>query len=566
MASTVPPSEGGMALIVTIIVMFVVVSLITIIFTEGMQALPLARQAQDYQAALQAAESGVQDYINRLDNNTAYYLSQYDSTNTALENDTSGTPTWTSWAAVAGTNVSEWYRYAVNNTNAAKTGIVYLIVSGAAGQNPATSPNYTVRTIKEGISLTGFTNFLYFTDYEIEDPQLVSSFSVNGKSWTYNTDCRLHAWEYNTDTTGYGPDPNNCSRYFIDFVPTDTLNGPIFSNDEFHICGAASFPQGATSAYDQGTSASVTGTSSYGNPGTYYSDSSCSGTPTFGGTAPQPAGAADELFPATNSSMESDLATTNDGGGCAYAGPVGIVFSNSGTMTVTLPAGSAYLSSVLSSSYSTTECGTNGATVAGLPLPPNGLIYDENPASGCASSTCQADAYVSGSVNGQVTVGSQNNINITGNLTDADTMTGTDIIGLSATNSIYLPDDLSCALGKSCAQQSGSTTNTLPTVSNITIDAAMVALDHSFVLPDFSNDPVLGTLTLNGSIAQEYRGPVGTHNSSGSIASGYSKTYTYDSRLKFLQPPYFTSPTLPNWIESSFAECNSTSTPVATTC
>jgi len=240
-----------MALIVTIIVMFVVVTLITIIFTEGMQALPLARQAQNYQAALQAAESGVQDYINRLDNNTAYYLSQYDSNNLALENDSSGTPTWTSWAAVAGTNVSEWYRYAVNSANTAKTGIVYLIVSGAAGQNPATSPNYTVRTIKEGISLSGFTSFLYFTDYEIEDPNLVSGFSVSGKNWTYNTDCKLHAWEYNTDTTGYGPDPNNCAPYSIDFVPGDTLNGPIFSNDEFHICGAASFPQGATSAYDQ---------------------------------------------------------------------------------------------------------------------------------------------------------------------------------------------------------------------------------------------------------------------------------------------------------------------------
>jgi Tfp pilus assembly protein PilX len=553
-----------MAMVITVIVMFVIVTLITIIFEEGIQALPLARQAQNYQAALQAAESGVQDYINRLDNNTAYYLTQYDSANTAMENDTSGTPTWTTWEAVSGTNVSEWYRYAVNSTNTAKTGIVNLIVSGAAGQNPTTTKNYTVRTIKEGISLTGFTSFLYFTDYEIDDPAIVQGWTnpkVNGTTVTYTQDCLYHAWQYNPYSKGYGPDdPTNCGDYAISFVSEDTLNGPIFSNDEFHICGAASFPQGATSAYDQGTSASVAGSTSYGNAGAY--DSTCAGTPTFGGTGTQPAGGSDEPFPATNTNMENDLASTNDGGGCAYAGPVGIVFNSNGTMAVTLPTGSAYMSSVLSSSWSTSACGTNGAT-ATVNLPPNGLIYDENP-SGCATSSCDANAYVSGSVDGQVTVGSQNNITIANNLTDADNMTGTDMIGLSATNYILLPD--------SNTDQLGSTTKTLPVVCNLTIDAAMVALDHSMWLPGWGTDnsgcagiSTLGTLNLNGSIAQEFRGPVGAH-SGATLEDGYGKDYTYDSRLKFQQPPYFTSPTLPNWIESKFTECNATSTPTATTC
>jgi hypothetical protein len=132
------------------------------------------------------------------------------------------------------------------------------------------------------------------------------------------------------------------------------------------------------------------------------------------------------------------------------------------------------------------------------------------------------------------------------------------MIGLSATNYIQLPD--------SNTYQLGSQTKTMSTVSNLTIDAAMVALDHSLWLPGWSSDGTLGTLTLNGSIAQEYRGPVGAHNSSGTLVDGYSKDYTYDNRLKFQQPPYFTSPTLPNWIDSSFAECNATPTPATTTC
>ncbi len=53
---------------------------------------------------------------------------------------------------------------------------------------------------------------------------------------------------------------------------------------------------------------------------------------------------------------------------------------------------------------------------------------------------CDANASVSGYVKGQVTVGSDNNITITGNLEDADNMTGTDIVGLSAANNIILPD------------------------------------------------------------------------------------------------------------------------------
>jgi len=100
----------------------------------------------------------------------------------------------------------------------------------------------------------------------------------------------------------------------------------------------------------------------------------------------------------------------------------------------------------------------------------------------------------------------------------------------------------------------------------------MVALDHSMWLPGWGTDnsgcagtSTLGTLNLNGSIAQEFRGPVGAHQGS-TLVDGYGKDYTYDSRLKFQQPPYFTSPTLPNWIESKFTECNATSTPTATTC
>jgi hypothetical protein len=535
----------------TVMVMFIIVILITVIFNQGIQTLPLASAAQNYQNALQAAEAGVQDYINRLDTNSTYYTQTADSTNPALA-PSSGQ--WTNWASLPGGNVTnEWFRYAVNSSKTAQTGIVYLTVTGVAGQNPANSrAKYSDRTIKVGISLSGFTSFLYFTDYEVDDPAIVSSFSGPGRD-TYTQDCLYHAWQYNSVTGGYGPDPSYCSGYAIDFVPNDTLDGPIFSNDEFRICGTASFPDGATSAYDQGTSASAgkgNGSTAYGNPGAYIDPSGCTGTPTFGGTGTQPAGGTDEPFPATNTSLENNLATSNQGGGCAYTGPVVIQFNTSGAtgnMTVTLPTGS--------SASPSTCAGTKANVAATVSLPPNGLIYDENP-SGCNSSSCEADVYVSGTVTGQVTVGSQNNITITQNLTDAGGVSGSNMIGLTATNYIVLPDSNSTnpATGKA-----------LSTVSGLQIDAAMVALNHSMWLPGWSSDSTLGSLQITGSIAQEYRGPVGAHNGN-TLTNGYGKDYVYDSRLRYEQPPYFTSPTLPTWSEASLAECTGTPAPTTSTC
>ena len=47
----------------------------------------------------------------------------------------------------------------------------------------------------------------------------------------------------------------------------------------------------------------------------------------------------------------------------------------------------------------------------------------------------------------------------------------------------------------------------------IEIDAAILALDHSFIVDNWDCG-LLGALTVKGAIAQKFRGPVGTYNSS----------------------------------------------------
>ena len=531
------PDDSGIAMVITVMILVVVMTLLTVVFNSGVQALPLARHAQDYQAALQAADAGVEDYINRLDNNSSYYLITSDPQNPALSG----------WTPLPGTSVNEWFRYAVDNTDTAKTGVVHLIVSGAAGQDPATGGSYAIRTINVSIRLSGFSSFLYYTDYEIVDPSLVPARQwyygnpyVQTPQYSYSQECLYHSWQWNTTmNNGYGPDPTDCYPYYIYFVSSDYLNGPVFSNDEIHVCGNPSFPDGVTTAYDQSTKLDSPGSTKYGGPGAFYSGTwqdNCyvKSSPSFGGTGVQPAGAGYSPFPATNTSLQSDLGASNDGGGCSYSGPITVKFNSDGTMDVTVPRGS----SATAPSAGVKCSGT------GIALPPNGLIYDANP-TGCASSGCYADVYVSGVVKGQVTVASQNDITVTANLTDAST-TGSDVIGLSATNSILL----------------GRPSNP---VYNLTIDAAMVALDHSIYLENWNSQPVLGTLTVYGSLAQEFRGPVGS-GINGQLVDGYLKNYNWDPRLRYLQPPYFTSPVLPNWVKTGFAECPAVAVPTATTC
>ena len=80
--------------------------------------------------------------------------------------------------------------------------------------------------------------------------------------------------------------------------------------------------------------------------------------------------------------------------------------------------------------------------------------------------------------------------------------------------------------------------------------------NHSFYVQNWGTGAPLGTLTINGVITQEYRGPVGTFDPGPPVvaSTGYNKNYTYDTRLKYLSPPYFLSPTQSAWGRISYAE------------
>lgn len=87
-------------------------------------------------------------------------------------------------------------------------------------------------------------------------------------------------------------------------------------------------------------------------------------------------------------------------------------------------------------------------------------------------------------------------------------------------------------------------TNKWGSLENPIIDAAILTTAHSFIVDNYKCGEQLGSLTIWGSIAQDFRGTVGTNGSGG---TGYLKNYNYDERLATVEPPDFLSPTQVTW-------------------
>ena len=79
-------------------------------------------------------------------------------------------------------------------------------------------------------------------------------------------------------------------------------------------------------------------------------------------------------------------------------------------------------------------------------------------------------------------------------------------------------------------------------IKNVQIDAAILAINHSFIVDHYDCGSGLGKLTVNGSISQNFRGPVGLVS-----GAGYIKNYTYDDRLRYMEPPNFLEPVKSSW-------------------
>ena len=146
--------------------------------------------------------------------------------------------------------------------------------------------------------------------------------------------------------------------------------------------------------------------------------------------------------------------------------------------------------------------------------------------SGCGN------VYVKGSYSGQLTIAAENDIIVNGNLKKEASSSG--LLGLIANNfvRVYHP----CSNGN----------NGSGWMKNPEIEAAILTINHSFIVDNYNCGEQMGSLTVDGAIAQKFRGPVGTYGGNG--GTGYTKNYIYDDRLRYVEPPDFLEPVQSAWI------------------
>ena len=552
--------DRGVALIVVIGIGAIVTALLSTAVVMAVSSARQARDDADWQGALAAAYAGVEEYQSRLAADPSYTrygnpAAPFTSGSTVLADAANpalgfgGT-----WGTVPGSDGTASFRYEVDRRSFLLDGTLRLRSSGRVGDE--------VRTVVADLRQSDFLAYLYFTDYEIEDPAVTTA--MNPGSPPIPSSCVQHAWA--------GRATSGCGNA-IAFSGGDQINGQVHSNDTIYACQATFFGR-VTTPYNPPTGPR------------YKTPSGCGSTPDFRVKDPARNNSPSHMgvlgMPETNSEIRTDALD----GGCLYTGPTTITLLGSGKMTVRSPwtkqtrPGAAV--------FNPTACGTPGSSGLGsstgvtIDVPTRNAIYVQNvPASttdpngrrsgeadpttckgangavagnglgypannetvpraidGIVAYGCKnGDIFVQGTLKGELTLAAENYIYVTGNVVYADR--DRDLLGLIGNNMVWVHNPNISGVTKPVSR---------------TIEAAILSL-RSVTVQNTNIENASGysspTLTVRGSIAQRFRGIV--YRSPG---SGYIKSYQYDPRLLTRSPPHFLNPVtiaygITTWIGAS---------------
>jgi hypothetical protein len=474
-------AQDGFAMAVALGVLTIVTLLIGATFVAARGDINNSQHDLDSKRAFYAARAGLNSFMYQLNKNTEY---------------------WEQCPTQAETNV----RGSSNQTYSFRP----LPANGASACSTS-DPVHTMIELNDGSFRMQFTgksggatrgivasfkrasplDYLWYTVYETLDPNTYS----NPANYQ---DCA----EFERDGR-----PSDCSD--INWITGDSMNGPTYTQDQYVICGSPRFGRDIN---DTIASAAPGGS----EPAMIRGGGGCSLNPDVDGSLQENAPFINP--PPDNTSL------------LAYAQTDGVVYS--GTTQITL-------------SGNTASVVVNGVAQPSVNLTNDPIIYVTN-ASGCSStyspynvsyptnSPC-GNVYVKGDYNASVTIAAANDIVINGNVTT--NLSGTAVMGLVANNFIRVQHGVT-ARSSSNPYACGSASNiAAETHPNLRIDAAVLALRHSFIVDNYDCGASLGRLEVNGAIAQLFRGTVGT-SSGGTAVTGYLKGYTYDDRLRFQQPPF----------------------------
>ena len=409
------------------------------------------------------------------------------------------------------------------------TGTFRIRATGRSSANR--NGRWTYRSVVSTFRRRGFLDFLYFTDFETSPPSVYASYGADAQAWAATACARY--WRDGRGSQSYKTaSGTTISCTAIQFAPGDAIRGPMHTNDNILICGNPTFGRTTDSS---GNAVMDKIEVSDPNPPGYRN--ACSGSP--------------NVVPSGNSLRIGTPVLTLPPSNSTLSTVVKPEYTFTGTTTIRLSG-----STMTVSDYG----GPNGAArnLGSMPFPDNGVIYVKQGSCGSSSynatdpynvPTGCAIAYVSGTYSKSLTVASERDVVVRPLPSDPDNsglvrQSGSDaIMGLIGNDHVRVYHEVKNRTngGYSCSEDltTGSKTN-------IRIDAAILALNYSFIVDNYYCGSPLGNLTVNGVIAQRFRGPVGTGGSSGN-STGYVKNYGYDDRLVYRSPPYFLDPVQSAW-------------------
>jgi len=231
--------EDGVALVVVVGSMLVLAMFMMVGLTYAISSTRFSRLDQDYTAAMTAAQSGIEDYISRLNRYDNYGRSPDCTDTSAMTNptDCGGAPyAWLPVTPGETDPTAPQFHYDVDTTLGYTEGTIMVTSTGRA--------NDVYRTIEVAIGKGGSTDFVYYTDFEDADPDNIVAYSSGAPSRVCGRDGAALA-SYFFPLPGF-PARSGCSE--IQFGVNDVLDGRVHSNDAILSVGGR-FRQGVESSY-----------------------------------------------------------------------------------------------------------------------------------------------------------------------------------------------------------------------------------------------------------------------------------------------------------------------------
>jgi type II secretory pathway pseudopilin PulG len=530
-------NEEGFTLIMVVIGLSLIALLALVAVTAVNGDAHLASRDLARKQAYEAAQAGLNEYAYHLHANSGYWAGCTEPTGATGPSALNQIGSTTNRRSVPGSTGATYAIELIPSTGHSKCEKTTLETATASMLEALEPMKGTFRIRSNGyagethVAITAtfkpasFLDYVYFTQLETSDPVTYGSEEMI-KAAERQCTKTIREGRYSTELKNEKGESLHKYCDAISFVHGDNIKGPMHTNDAFVICQNPTLGRGPTDPVE--VSSPAPGWYSTKDP-TLHTSSNCTGEPNFKGTFRTNSPV---LIPPETNSELANIAEP----AYSFEGEVSICLEGT---KMTIGQGRSCTESAVQKSF-----------------PANGVIYVRNKS--CLSSLYSpfnlaypttnslcGNVNVSGTYSKPLTIAAANNILIKGNLEKSNEE---GMLGLIANNFIRVYHPVTLETTKqfengnwvevtSCKGNAGGV------LTNLKIEAAILAIKHSFIVDNYNCGSSLGTLNVKGAIAQKYRGAVGT-----SGGTGYLKNYEYDERLKTTEPPSFIEPIKSDWV------------------